>query len=101
MELLQRRRVRRLGDDLKAEVPQQRRQALETLAALAAAGGSEERAVQMEAAEPLAALLAAADRPLAEREDAALVLALIGVEEPLRQCLADITAPVALRRRAA
>jgi formylglycine-generating enzyme required for sulfatase activity len=101
VELLQRRRVRRLGDDLKAEVPQQRRQALEQLAALAAAGGSEERAVQMEAAEPLAALLAAADRPLAEREDAALVLALIGAEEPLRKCLADITAPVALRRRAA
>jgi hypothetical protein len=100
-ELLQRRRVRRLGDDLKAEVPQQRRQALEQLAALAAAGGSEERAVQMEAAEPLTQLLVAADRPLAEREDAALVLALIGAEEPLRQCLAETTAPVALRRRAA
>jgi formylglycine-generating enzyme required for sulfatase activity len=101
VELLQRRRVRRLGDDLKAAAPQQRRQALETLAALAATGGSEERAVEMEAAEPLAALLTKADRPMADREDAALVLALIGVEEPLRQCLADTTAPVALRRRAA
>jgi len=100
-ELLQRRRVRRLGDDLKAEAPQQRRQALETLAALAATGGSEERAVQMEAAEPLTQLLAATDRPVDEREDAALVLALIGAEEPLRHCLADTTAPVALRRRAA
>jgi formylglycine-generating enzyme required for sulfatase activity len=100
-ELLQRRRVRRLGDDLKAEVPQQRRQALEQLAALAAAGGSEERAVQKEATEPLKALLAAAGRPLTEREDAALVLALIAEVEPLQKCLADITAPVALRRRAA
>ena len=99
--MLQRRRVRRLGEDLKAAAPQQRRQALEQLAALAAAGGSEERAVQLEAAEPLAALLAAADRPLAEREDAALVLALIGEEQPLQKCLAEPTAPVVLRRRAA
>jgi hypothetical protein len=99
--MLQRRRARRLGEDLKAEAPQQRRQALEQLAALAAAGGSEGRAVQMEATEPLTQLLAATDRPLAECEDAALVLALIGAEEPLRQCLADPTAPVALRRRAA
>jgi formylglycine-generating enzyme required for sulfatase activity len=99
--MLQRRRARRLGEDLKAAAPQQRLQALETLAALAAAGGSEERAVQMEAAEPLAALLTRSDRPLAEREDAALVLALIGEEQPLQQCLADPTAPVALRRRAA
>jgi formylglycine-generating enzyme required for sulfatase activity len=100
-ELLQCLRVRRLGEDLKAEGPQQRRQALETLAALAAAGGSEGRAVHKEATEPLEALLTAADRPVAEREDAALVLALIGAEEPLRQCLADTTALVALRRRAA
>jgi hypothetical protein len=74
---------------------------LEQLAALAAAGGSEGRAVQKEATEPLTQLLAAAPRPVAEREDAALVLALIGAEEPLRQCLADTRAPVALRRRAA
>ena len=99
--MLQRRRVRRLGEDLKAEGAELRRQALEQLAALAAAGGSEERAVQKEATEPLEALLIAADRSLAEREDAALVLALIGAEEPLRQCLADTTAPVALRRRGA
>jgi formylglycine-generating enzyme required for sulfatase activity len=101
VELLQCLRMRRLGDDLKAEAPRQRRQALEQLAALAAAGGSEERAVQKEATEPLKALLAAAGRPLAEREDAALVLALIAEVEPLQQCLAEPTAPVALRRRAA
>ena len=101
VELLQRRRVRRLGDDLKAEVRQQRRQALEQLAALAAAGGSEERAVQMEALTPLAELLVDGARPLAEREDAALVLALIAEVEPLQKCLADTNAPVALRRRAA
>jgi formylglycine-generating enzyme required for sulfatase activity len=101
VELLQCLRVRRLGDDLKAEVPQQRRQAVEQLAALAAADGSEGRAVQKEATEPLKALLAAAGRPLTEREDAALVLALIAEVEPLQKCLADITAPVALRRRAA
>jgi formylglycine-generating enzyme required for sulfatase activity len=99
--MLQRRRVRRLGDDLKAEGAELRRQALETLAALAAAGGSEGLAVQKEATEPLEALLTAVDRPLAEREDAALVLALIGAEETLRACLGDLTAPVALRRRAA
>ncbi len=100
-ELLQRRRVRRLGDDLKAAAPRQRRQALEQLAALAAAGGSEERAVEKEAITPLAVLLVDGTCPMADREDAALVLALIGVEEPLRQCLADAAAPVALRRRAA
>jgi formylglycine-generating enzyme required for sulfatase activity len=100
-ELLQLRRVRRLGDDLKAAAPRQRRQALEQLAALAAAGGSEERAVQKEAGTALAELLVDGALPVAEREDAALVLALIGAEEPLRQCLADTTAPVALRRRAA
>ena len=100
-ELLQRRRARRYGEDLKAAAPQQRRQALEQLAALAAAGGSEARAVQMEASTTLADLLVNDDRPLAEREDAALVLALIAEVEPLQKCLADITAPVALRRRAA
>ncbi len=100
-ELLQRRRARRHGEDLKAAAPQQRRQALEQLAALAAAGGSEERAVQMEASTTLADLLVNDDRPLAEREDAALVLALIAEVEPLQKCLADIKAPVALRRRAA
>ncbi len=100
-ELLQRRRVRRLGEDLKAEGPQQRRQALEQLAALAAAGGSEERAVQKEALPPLAELLMDGASTMADREDAALVLALIGEEQPLQQCLADPTAPVALRRRAA
>lgn len=100
-ELLQRRRVARLANDLQAEAAPQRRQALESLAALAAAGGSEKRAVRQEAADALAALLAAGSKPEEERQDAALVLALIGVEEPLRQCLADAAAPVALRRRAA
>jgi formylglycine-generating enzyme required for sulfatase activity len=36
-----------------------------------------------------------------EQEDAALLLALIGVAEPLRVCLANGEAPVAVRRRAA
>jgi formylglycine-generating enzyme required for sulfatase activity len=100
--LLQRLRVRRLGEDLRPEAPErQRRQALEQLAALAAAGGSEERAVQKEARETLEHLLSDGSYPLADREDAALVLALIGAEESLRQCLGDGTGPVALRRRAA
>jgi formylglycine-generating enzyme required for sulfatase activity len=101
VELLQRLRVKRLGEDLKAEADQPRRQALEQLAALAAAGGSDERAVRKEAIDALTQLLNKEARPLADREDAALVLALIGAEEPLLQSLADTTAPVALRRRAA
>jgi formylglycine-generating enzyme required for sulfatase activity len=39
--------------------------------------------------------------PEADRADAALILALIGAEEPLSACLADGAAPVELRRRAA
>ena len=100
-ELLQRRRVRRLCEDLKAKGPQQLRQALEQLAALAAAGGSEGRAVQKEAVTPMAKLLVDGARPVADREDVALVLALVGAEEPLRECLANAAAPVGLRRRAA
>ncbi|MFN7677770.1 MAG: TIR domain-containing protein, partial [Cyanobacteriota bacterium] len=100
--LLQRQRVRRLADDLAATGPRtQRRQALEQLAALAAAGGGEARAVEREATRPLAALLAAAVAPEADRQDGALVLALIGAEQPLRDCLTDGTNPVELRRRAA
>ena len=100
--LLQRLRVRRLGEDLSANAPErQRRQALEELAALAASGGAEAQAVEREGAQPLAVLLAAADTPEADRQDAALVLALIGVEQPLWDCLEDTAAPVALRRRAA
>ena len=38
---------------------------------------------------------------VADREDAALLLALIGAEEPLKACLANQQAPPALRRRAA
>ncbi|MFN6343661.1 MAG: SUMF1/EgtB/PvdO family nonheme iron enzyme [Cyanobium sp.] len=99
--LLQRQRVRRLAEDLSTEAPErQRRQALEQLAALAAAGGSEADAVRREAHQPLVDLLMSAG-PLADREDAALVQALIGTEEPLRQCLADSKAPVTLRRRSA
>jgi formylglycine-generating enzyme required for sulfatase activity len=101
VELLQCLRVKRLGEDLKAEADQPRRQALEQLAALAAAGGSDERAVWKEATDALTQLLNKEVRPLADREDAALVLALIGAEEPLLHSLADTTAPVALRRRAA
>jgi formylglycine-generating enzyme required for sulfatase activity len=100
-ELLQRRRVKRLGDELKAMSDQQRRQALDQLAALAAAGGSEERAVRKEAIEPLSELLANEELPEVDREDAALVLALIGADQPLRQCLADTKSPPELRRRAA
>lgn len=101
-ELLQCLRVKRLGGDLSPEAPErQRRQALEQLTALAAAGGSEQRAVQKEATETLTHLLVNDDCPLADREDAALVLALIAAEDPLRQYLADTKAPVALRRRAA
>jgi formylglycine-generating enzyme required for sulfatase activity len=101
-ELLQCLRVKRLSDDLKPEAPErQRRQAVEQLAALAAARGSEARAVQKEGTTTLAELLKADACPLADREDAALVLALIGAEEPLRMCLANEKAPVPLRRRAA
>jgi formylglycine-generating enzyme required for sulfatase activity len=100
--LLQRLRVRRLGEDLSANAPErQRRQALEALAALAASGGVEAQAVEREGAQPLADLLAAGAAPEADRQEAALVLALIGHEEPLRQCLGDAAGPVALRRRAA
>ena len=100
--LLQRLRVRRLGEDLSANAPErQRRQALEQLAALAASGGDEAQAVEREGAQSLADLLAAAEAPEADRQDAALVLALIGVEQPLRACLGDTAAPVALRQRAA
>jgi formylglycine-generating enzyme required for sulfatase activity len=109
-ELLQRQRVRRLTQDLKVEAPQrQRRQALEQLAALAAAGGLEQKAVAKEGREPLAVLLipprvegkTPPTAPEADRADAALILALIGAEEPLSACLADATVPVELRRRAA
>ena len=100
--LLQRLRVRRLGEDLSAGAPKrQRRQALEQLAPLAASGGDEARAVERDGAQPLADLLAAVDAPEADRQDAALVLALIGAEKPLRDCLGDTEAPVAVRRRAA
>ncbi len=102
--LLQRLRVRRLVDDLKQEAPErQRRQSLDQLAALAAAGGSEQRAVQKEGTATLTELLGNSRQrlPLADREDAALVLALIGAVAPLKQCLDNLDAPVSLRRRAA
>ena len=102
VERLQALRVKRLEADLTPEAPERvRRQALEQLAALAAAGGSEERAVRKEGREPLQQLLGDGRCPLADREDAALVLALIGAEQPLRDGLADTKAPLALRRRAA
>jgi len=101
-ELLQCLRVKRLSDDLKPEAPErQRRQALEQLAGLAASGGSEQRAVQKEGTTALSELLINGAVPPGDREDAALVLALIGAEKPLRECLGDTAAPVALRRRAA
>jgi len=112
-ELLQRRRVKRLADDLAATGADKRplrRTALEQLAALAAQdrGTGEHLAVRQEGTEPLAKLLAsqAAEEP--ERLDAALILALIGAEQPLLDCLSDAAAPpeermraVAVRRRAA
>jgi formylglycine-generating enzyme required for sulfatase activity len=106
--LLQRLRARRLAEDLKPHAPErQRRQALEQLAELAAAGGNERRAVEKEATGQLAALLAQGTVPEEnrrneeDRQDAALVLALIGAEEPLVKCLANPNAPMTLRRRAA
>jgi formylglycine-generating enzyme required for sulfatase activity len=109
-ERLQGLRVKRLTPDLAVEAPQrQRRQALEQLAALAAAGGIEQKAVAKEGLEPLAQLLAPRKTkdedpptaPEADRADAALILALIGAEKPLSACLEDGAAPVELRRRAA
>ena len=100
--LMQRLRVRRLGEDLNAKAAErERRQALEQLAALAASGGLAAQAVEREGAQPLAELLAAAAAPQVDRQEAALVLALIGAEQPLRDCLGDTEAPVAVRRRAA
>jgi formylglycine-generating enzyme required for sulfatase activity len=102
VELLQCLRVRRLLGALTPEAPaKDRRKTMNDLADLAAAGGSEGRAVQKEAAGPLAALLAEGTVPEADRLDAALVLALVGAEAPLSDALADTTAPVAVRRRAA
>jgi formylglycine-generating enzyme required for sulfatase activity len=103
-ELERCRRVSRLCEDLSAESQeQQRRGALEQLAGMAARGGSEARAVVKEAVGRLAALLRDPSPAIAEadKQDAALVLALIGEEEPLGQLLADGKAPVGLRRRAA
>ena len=101
-ELLQRRRVERLCADLTAEKAEPlRRTALEELARMAAGGGGESRAVAKEALAPLTAMLHAPQALEWEREDAALLLALIGAAEPLRECLADGEAPVAVRRRAA
>jgi formylglycine-generating enzyme required for sulfatase activity len=102
VELLQCLRVRRLLGSLTPKAPaKDRRKTLNDLADLAAAGGSEGRAAQKEAAGPLAALLAEGTVPEADRLDAALVLALVGAEAPLSDALADTTVPVAVRRRAA
>ncbi|MFN9486093.1 MAG: toll/interleukin-1 receptor domain-containing protein, partial [Cyanobacteriota bacterium] len=84
-ELLQRRRVERLCAELTPERPEPvRRLALDELARLAAAGAGDRRAVELAAASPLEALLRGEGFVIAEREDAALLLALIGAERPLR-----------------
>jgi len=57
--------------------------------------------VEHEGAHPLADLLDAAEASEADRQDAGLVLALIGLEQPLRSCLGDTASPVAVRQRAA
>ncbi|MFM8276906.1 MAG: SUMF1/EgtB/PvdO family nonheme iron enzyme, partial [Cyanobium sp.] len=105
-ELLQRRRVRRLADELAAAGAERsalRTNALEQLAALAAQplASGERLAVRQEASEALQNLLTAGTAELADRQDAALLLALIDCEEPLLEVLRDAAAPVALRRRAA
>ena len=65
---LQGLRVKRLGADLTPKARERlRRQALEQLAALAAAGGSEERAARKEGLEPLQQLLGDGSYPLADR----------------------------------
>jgi formylglycine-generating enzyme required for sulfatase activity len=103
-ELLQRRRVQRLCEELAADREQATRvQALGELARLAARGegASEGRAVFQAAPPELERLAKNQDLAEPERADAALVLALIGAEQPLRDVLVDGSAPVGLRRRAA
>ena len=101
-ELLQRYRVERLCADLVLEGQEAtRRAAMEELARMAAAGGGDRRAIEKESSGQLETLLKSAAFSIAEREDAALLLALIGVDRPLRDSLADTKAPVAVRRRAA
>jgi formylglycine-generating enzyme required for sulfatase activity len=108
IELEQRRRVKRLCEELNPErqpLPLARQEAMEQLARMAAtgAGESEGRAARKGAWQALVELVGSQEQECLdqERADGALVLALIGAEEPLRQLLADGTAPVALRRRAA
>jgi formylglycine-generating enzyme required for sulfatase activity len=101
-ELLQRYRVERLCADLVPERQETtRRAAMEELARMAAAGGSDRRAVEKEALGQLETLLKSATFSINEREDAALLLALIEVDRPLRDSLSDNDAPVSVRRRAA
>jgi formylglycine-generating enzyme required for sulfatase activity len=57
--------------------------------------------VEKEATSGLAALLGNATVAEADRKDAALVLALVGAEQLLRELLADGAAPVRVRQRAA
>ena len=101
-KLLQGLRVKRLTADLAATaLPRLQRQALEQLATMAAAAGIEQKAVAKEGTKALGKLLAHSEAEEPQRLDAALILALIGAEEPLSACLADATVPVELRRRAA
>jgi len=101
-ELLQGLRVKQFTADLAATaLPRLQRQALVQLATMAAAGGIEQKAVTKEGTKALGKLLAHSEAEEPQRLDAALILALIGAEEPLSACLADAAAPVELRRRAA
>ena len=102
LELEQRRRIKRLGDDLlPSRGPKLCQQAIEQLATMAVAGSSEAMAVRQEAGDALAKLVQNGALPEHEKTDAVLVLGLIGHAQVLRQLLADGQAPPPIRRRAA
>jgi len=102
LELEQRRRIKRLGDDLLPNRgPKLCQQAIKQLAVMAVAGSSEAMAVRQEAGDALAELVRNGELPEHEKTDAVLVLGLIGDAQMLRQLLADDLAEPPVRRRAA